>query len=181
MSAASAATGPSDVPAETMATVPDGSGIGPSVTARATRSTVALASSRAMTSMASSLRRVAMTARSGCLPCKVFKMPTIWAGDLPAPYTTSGSPVRAARSTSTRAKPRSAVRGSSVTSSVTGPNLPPGQRVFTDDRLRLSALGCVTLAPWNARVEISTDKGALMAKFESYLQGTPNWIEHMGA
>ena len=55
---------------------------------------------------------MASTARSGCRSCSVPRIATTCSGVLPAPYTTSASPVRAARSTSTRAKPRSSVRGS---------------------------------------------------------------------
>ena len=55
VSAASAATGASEVPALTIATVPRGSGSGPSVTARATRSVAASGSARATTSRASGI------------------------------------------------------------------------------------------------------------------------------
>ena len=106
-SAASAATGASQVPADTTATVPRGSGNGPSVTARATASMSASGSDVATWASASSESRVASTARSGCFSWRVRRIVMTWPGVLPAPYTTSASPVRRARSTSTRAKPRS--------------------------------------------------------------------------
>src|SRR6476646_1714865 len=125
VSAASAATGASDVPALTTATVPRAVGIGPRVTARATGSIPASGRARATDASASSDSRVASTARSGCRSCRVRRIVTTWSGVLPAPYTTSGSPVRAARSTSTRAKPRSATRGSIGSGCSTGGTYPP--------------------------------------------------------
>ena len=79
--------------------------------------------------MASSVSRVASTARSGCRSCRVPRIATTCSGVLPAPYTTSASPVRAARSTSTRAKPRSSVRGSTGSCCTPGIYRPRAQTV----------------------------------------------------
>src|SRR6478672_6337018 len=151
VSAASAATGASDVPALTTATVPRAVGSGPRVTARATGSIPASGRARATDASASSDSRVASTARSGCRSCRVRRIVTTCSGVLPAPYTTSGSPVRAARSTSTRAKPRFLVRGS-----------------CSSTRGTYSA-GVVTVG---GRVLSGS-----MATFERYAQGTPSYVE----
>ena len=85
LSAASAATGASLVPAETTATVPRASGNGPSVAARATASTFASGSEVATCASASSESLVASTARSGCRSCSVRRIATTWPGVLPSP------------------------------------------------------------------------------------------------
>ena len=106
VSAASAATGASEVPALTTATVPRA--VGQRAERRGPGDPVDLGARRPPTAcIASSESRVASTARSGWCSCSVLRIATTCSGVLPAPYTTSGSPVRAARSRSTRAKPRS--------------------------------------------------------------------------
>ena len=70
------------MPAETTATVPRGSGNGPSVTARATASMSASGSDVATWASASSESRVASTARSGCFSWRVRRIAMTWPGRL---------------------------------------------------------------------------------------------------
>ena len=66
VSAASAATGASEVPADTTVTRPRAVGSGPTVTHRATGSRTASGTAASTASEACSVSRVASTARSGC-------------------------------------------------------------------------------------------------------------------
>ena len=72
-------------PAAITATVPRGSGSGPSMAAPATGSITAAGSAAVTRARASSLSRVARTARSGCRECRVRRMSTTCSGVLPAP------------------------------------------------------------------------------------------------
>ncbi len=81
--------------------------------------------------IAASSSRVASTARSGWASCSAPRISTTCCGVLPCPKTTSGSPVRRARSTSRRASAPSSTQVSSAGSDI---------RSNTSDHLRSAAM-----------------------------------------
>src|SRR5215475_1497399 len=99
---ASRATGRSDVPAVTTATVRCGCGVGPTATVPATSSSHAPGKAPWHSARVAPSHRVASTARSGCAFDKPRNDATVCSGVLCSASTTSGSPVRRRRSMSSR-------------------------------------------------------------------------------
>src|SRR5436309_3062276 len=123
VTAASSATGRSEVPAVTSAMRPfRGAGIEPTTSIRASgNSWTFLPGRRVRTAFAVDARiRVASTVR--CVLDSLSRIAEIWASVFPAPYTASGNPRRIERCVSTVANPSSS-NGSERRDSIASPTL----------------------------------------------------------